>query len=303
MNYDITQADRAPLPHSGETESRCLGYRADDWAKPYTKYFRDQTQPIQEQAREALIAGTVPCEWGLRLPEAAALMSRRGYLPCETGYTRNEDGLIVVSVLTHMPGVTGEMRNWWFRWHGVETAPYKLWHPSAHLYTAMGEPRNRIAGLTDRQRYLNNVSYVDEYLGPDVSPLTVRFFDQNRMGFGTSGPGETVIVARGRLSTMPVSSAWPIHQVRPTRDGAEMRSRFFVNDVTLLDLPAHSVASAAGRVLTSRVALKLSTPVVKQVAKRKLREFGPDMLFHCASEMNHLATFLPQLYAEFRTEP
>lgn len=303
MKYEITQADRAPLPDSYEMEGRYLGYGADDQAKPYAKFFQAKTLPIQEQAREALIAGPVPSEWGLRLPEAAAAMSRPGYMACETGYTTNADGLVVVSVLTHMPGVTGEMWDWWFGWHGTETARYKLWHPSAHLYTAMGENRSTIAGLTDRQRYVNNVSYVDEYLGPDVSPLTVRFFDQERMGFGPSRPGETVIVARGGLSNMPISFAWLIHQVRATPDGAEMRSRFFVNDVALLDLPPHSVASDAGRALTNRVARKLSTPVVKQVAKRKLREFGPDMLFHCASEMNHLATFPPQLYAEFRKEP
>ncbi|MGL4379636.1 MAG: DAPG hydrolase family protein [Vibrio sp.] len=198
-----------------------------------------------------------------------------------------------------MPGVTGEMWDWWFGWHGTETARYKLWHPDAHLYSAMGENRSNIPGLTDRQKYINNVSYVDEYLGSERSPLSVRFIDPEKFGFSPSKKGETVIVARGGLSTMPISFAWLIHQVRATPDGAEMRSRFFVNDIKLLELPSQSVASKEGKILTNSIVKHIATPTVRYRAKRKLREFGPDMLFHCASEMNHLASFLPELYKEF----
>jgi len=31
--------------------------------------------------------------------------------------------------------------------------------------------------------------------------------------------------------------------------------------------------------------------------------YGYDLLFHCASEMNHLASFLPALYEEFKGTP
>lgn len=299
MRYEITAADRAPIPVSCNSETCYLGYREPDRAKPCVTFFQKKSLPIQEQAREALIAGPVASEWGLRLPDAVRAMSRPGYLPCETGYTTNEDGLVVVSNLTHMPGVTGEMWDWWFGWHGTESARYKLWNPDAHLFTAMGEDRSGMKGLTDRQRYVNNVSYVDEYLGAEMSPLSVRFVDPTRFGFEPSRPGETVIVARGGLSTLPVSFAWLIHQIRATPDGSEMRSRFFVNDVTLLKLPAHAVASKAGRALTGRLAQGVAGPVIEQVAKRKLRAFGPDMLFHNASEMNHLASFLPQLHDAF----
>jgi len=299
MQYELTDADRALLPPTYTSEPRYLGYREADRAKPYAAFFQDRTLPIQDHAREAMIRGPVPAEHGLRLSEAVAAMTRSGYLPCETGYTVNADGLVVVSVSTDMPGVTGEMWDWWFAWHGAETAPYKLWHPDAHLYSSMGQDRTAIPGLSDRQRYVGNVSYVDEYLGAEATPLTVRFIDQERFGFAAPRAGETVIVARGGLSTMPVSFAWLIHQVRATPGGAEMRSRFFVNDVSLLPLPAHAVCSTAGQAMTNQIVQGAAGPIVKQVAKRKLREFGPDMLFHYASEMNHLASFLPKLHAEF----
>jgi hypothetical protein len=202
-----------------------------------------------------------------------------------------------------MPGVTGEMWDWWFGWHGTETARYKLWHPDAHYFSALGEDRSADRSLTDRQRYVDNVSYVDEYLGHERSALSVRFFDPARFGFAPSRPGETTIVARGGLSTAPVSFAWLIHQVRATDNGAEMRSRFIVNDFSVLPLPAHAVTSRAGRAMTAAPLRVTAGRLLPAVAARKVSEFGPVMVQHCAQEMNHLASFLPQLYEEFRDRP
>jgi len=208
-----------------------------------------------------------------------------------------------VSILTRMPGVTGGMWDWWFAWHGSDTSRYKLWHPDAHYFSAMGEDRSGNRELTDRQRYIDNVSYVDEYLGEKRSPLTVRFFDPAKLGFAEAPAGGTTIVARGGLSTMPVSFAWLIHQVRPTDDGCEMRSRFLVNDFEVLGLPAHSSTGAAGSILGNPAARGVAGKVLSRVAKQELRVFGPNMLQHCAQEMNHLASFLPALYEEFRGTP
>ncbi|PXW91971.1 hypothetical protein C7444_12818 [Sphaerotilus hippei] len=300
MRYQLTSADRAPIPASYDIEARYLGYRTEDHAKPYAKYFQKCALPIQAHAREAMITGPVAAEYGIRLSNAADMLARPGYLPQETGYTLNSDGHIVVSVLTKMPGVTGEMWDWWFGWHGAETARYKLWHPDAHVYTGMGEDRSQIPGLSDRQKYINNVSYVDEYLGASFSPLTVRFVDPQSVGFAPSKPGNTVIVARGGLTPLPLSFAWLIHQVRATPDGSEMRSRFFANCVEVLNLPSRSTHSATGKIMTLPVVNGLANTILSSKNFVKLREFGPDMMFHCAQEMNHLASFLPELYAEFK---
>ena len=32
-----------------------------------------------------------------------------------------------------MPGVTPQMWEWWFGWHGSDSRRYKLWHPRAHV--------------------------------------------------------------------------------------------------------------------------------------------------------------------------
>lgn len=303
MKYHVTQADRLPLPGRYTTEPRYLGYNAIDASQPYAEFFQTHTQPIQAQAREALIAGPVASEYGPRLAELVDIMERPGYQPMESGYTLNADGHIVVSVLTRMPGVTGEMWDWWFGWHGTQTARYKLWHPEAHAFSALAEDRSQDRTLTDRQRYIDNCSFVDEYLGESLTPLTVRFIDPQKVGFAPSRPGETTIVARGGFSSSPLSFAWLVHQVRATPDGSEMRSRFIVNDLAVLPVPAASIPPGKAQWLSNPLVRSVANRILPHVTGQKLEQFGPRMLHHCAQEMNHLSTFLPALYERFKGTP
>ena len=84
-----------------------------------------------------------------------------------------------------------------------------------------------------------------------------------------------------------------------------MRSRFWIRPGDLLDLPASLMAEGPGaRLLTNKAVRPLAKPLLARVAPRLLpASFGYDLLFHCASEMNHLASFLPDLYAEFKDTP
>jgi len=302
MRYQTTAADRAPAPASYQTERRYLGYKDADYAQPYAKFFSSTVATVQDHVIEAAALGHFPAEFGYSIDDAARRMSRPGYESMETGYTRLADGRVLVSVLTRMPGVTAEMWDWWFGWHGTETARYKLWHPEAHYYSGMGEDRSSNRSLTDKERYIGNVSYVDEYLGADASPLTVRFIAPTELGFDDPKPGSTIIAARGRFSTLPISFAWLIHQIRPTDDGSEMRSRFFVNDLQILRLPAASMTSGKGRVLAGPIGRAVE-PMARRFGGVKADHFGPAMVMHCAQEMNHLAQFLPALHAEFRDTP
>lgn len=303
MYYHVTRADRLALPASYLTELRYLGYKAADESQPFAYFFQTHTQPIQAQAREALIGGPAASEYGPRLKDLVGVMERPGYQPMECGYTLNAEGHIVVSVLTKMPAVTGEMWDWWFGWHGTQTARYKVWHPEAHVFCAMAEDRSRDRTLTDRQRYIDNCSYVDEYLGETLTPLTVRFIDPEKVGFAAAKPGETTIVARGGLSSSPISFAWLVHQVRATPAGREMRSRFFVNDFALLSVPATSVPPGNARMLTYPFIRPIASKLQAHIANQKLDVFGPRMLHHCAQEMNHLSTILPALYERFAGTP
>ncbi|MFJ2241841.1 DAPG hydrolase family protein [Streptomyces sp. NPDC087859] len=303
IHYAPSAADQAPFPASYAEESRYLGYRRDDKYKPYAKYFRPDTQPVQDHIQEALISGMAPTEYAYTINDAARIMSRPGYHKMETGWTRVPGGLMI-SVLTEMPGVTGEMWDWWFGWHSTETARYKLWYPDAHQFSALGEDRSTDRTLTDRQRYIDNVSYVDEYVGGSLQRLAIRFIDPTRLGFDEPGPGHAVICARVGLSRYPVAQGWLIHQVRPTSDGAEMRSRFFLSDTEILNLPGRDLPGRGASLLSGKAGRKLGNSALPRLSKRVIGPtFGQDLLYHCAAEMNHLASFLPSLHGEFNGTP
>ena len=305
MKYRTSAADRAPLPASYRSEPRYLGYREADFEKPYARFFSRPTRPIQDHVQRALVAGMAPPEYGYEVQEAAERLAAPDYEALETGWTRLKSGVVMVSVLTDMPDVSSQMWDWWFGWHGRETARYKLWYPDAHQYSALGEDRSAVPGLTDRQRYVGNVSYVDEYIGGLLQPLAIRFIDPEQLGIGEV-PGTTHICARVSLSTLPIAFGWLIHQVRPTDRGAEMRSRFFLNTPEMLDVPTASLADdgPGARILRTAVLQRVLDPVLPRVTTHLLpASIGTDMMFHCAAEMNHLAGFLPALYEEFQGQP
>lgn len=304
QRYQVSTADQRPLPESYRMESRHLGLSEAERGRPFAHYFEPNVRPLQAHARDALLAGRAPRELGFELDEVVVRLSAPGYQAMESGWTRTERGTLVVSCLTDMPRVTAAMWDWWFGWHSTDSARYKLWHPGAHQYAALGEDRSADRGLSDRSRYIDNVSYVDEYIGGVYNRLTIRFCDPERFGFRTRAD-TTHICARVGLSDLPVAAGWVVHQVRPTEDGSEMRSRFFLGHAEVLQVPSRSVsAPAVARVLTNPLGRVALAPVVSIVGRSRTRDHvGHDLLHHCASEMNHLAGFLPELYAEFKGMP
>jgi hypothetical protein len=189
---------------------------------------------------------------------------RPGYLPLETGIARCADGGLSVAVWTAWPGTTAAMIDWWFGWHLARTERYKLWHPQAHFFAQPRLDLSDVPGLTDRERYIGNTSWVDEYIGPVPSRLAIAFHDPSDIGLDQSvlksaGYG-TMVCALVTDSDRGNQLARLVHAVRATPWGSEMRSRFIFPP---------------------------GTPDF----------IGPPMLDHCWTEMTHLASFLPKLFA------
>ncbi|MBJ7470500.1 MAG: hypothetical protein JHD16_04330, partial [Solirubrobacteraceae bacterium] len=268
-------------------ESRYLGYRAADQARPYAKYMKARVDPPQPQVGEAIARGPVapaaiPTRSGL-----GADIHTEGYSPVETGFGRLANGEIWVACLTDMPGVEPHMWDWWFAWHSKESARYKLWHPEAHAYAALRQDRTDAQGLTDQQKYRSNTSYVDEVIGGRMDQLAISFTDPRRFGVDPSRFDGTAICGTVGTALVPVNVGILCHQVRRTEAGSEMRSRFYLNVAGTRGLDLTSVACAIkrGALLPSSITFDL--------------RFGAALLRHCGEEMNHLAGFLPELYAEF----
>lgn len=265
---------------------RYAGYRGDDLTLPYAKYFRTHTDPALPHVVDAYRSHPVDPQ---RIPPFSAItadLRPTGTSAIETGYGQLPNGVTWVAVHTPMPNVTAAMWDWWFGWHSSESARYKLWHPDAHRYAGI-ERDLTAARIPDRARYVGNISYVDEYIGPKMQQLAIAFRDPVAHGFVV--PAEhTIIFGRVGNSIAPVDLGWLAHQVRPTPDGCEMRSRFYLN---IRGLHAPDVEQAACAIARGPSADPRDTTLGIDV--------GRDLLMHCGQEMHHLAGFLPDLYREF----
>jgi hypothetical protein len=273
--------DRSRQVHLGILRNELRGW-------PYERWFRWEMDPLPDHVEQVLGAGEASADDVLSRADVNRLLEP-GYLPLETGYANLPDGTAHAAVLTRFPGATGEMLDWWFGWHGAETERYKLWHPQAHLFTQLRYERTTAAGLTSRQKYIGNTSYVDEYVGPNIFRLAISFREPRDFGldqdsFEEAGIG-TAICARVGFSDRPVESGHLLHLIRETSEGCEMRSRFWLGDVHLRALPDGNPVDS---ILSSRFVRRTLLP----------RRIARDLLVHCAEEMNHLASFLPALFAQ-----
>lgn len=266
-----------------------LGMRSGDLDhKPYAKYWNPQMGEIQSQVQKALLHGVEASELGFTISEANQLLEP-GYLPLENGYTRLENGQIFVAALTKMPGVSGKMIDWWFGWHYLESQRYKLWHPRCHIANRAEKMISDDPELSDREKYLNNPNFVTEYVGNDLQDIIISFsepsnyFDTTR--FQESGIS-TAICGTVGYQMRPLNFGIIIHLIRETDDGCEMRSRFWLGKAVIRNVSSNGILNKiAGSKFVSKHAVPLSV--------------GRDMVVHCSMEMNHLASFLPNLYKDY----
>ncbi len=251
-----------------------LGYRGGDAQTPWGRFYQPTMAPLPRHVAGALEHGPQADPVLPEFDSAAELLDQEDH-ETENGYGRLSDGGLQVSVRTDMPGVTPAMWEWWFGWHGSDARRYKLWHPRAHVSAQWSD------GGADGW-YLGRTSLVTEYLGSVRTRAAIRFVEPAELGL-TVPADQAAICARLGSPDLPVDVGWLIHHVRPTSDGSQMRSRFWMG----------------GRHVAVRAnvsGIRLADRVVRPVAARMLPD-PRDLLVHCAQEMNHLAGFLPELCA------
>lgn len=188
------------------------------------------------------------------------------------GWTRQADGTVLVQCATPFPGASPEMFDWWFWWHQVDSDRYRMWYPGAHIAVRARYPeRLSQPGLSHRERYVGNDSFVTEYIGPRLERLRIRFRPQTEFSIPDA---ETAICAWVSLSRLPVRFARMVHRVREVEGGCELHSRFEIG----VGLP--------------RLLRWLALP----------RNVGEDLYEHCRTEYARLATMLPELFQEHNPE-
>jgi len=270
-------------------EQHYLGMRPGDLdGKPYAKYWQPEMRPLQDPVAQAVLHGSEAGDLAFPMDEADRLLEA-GYLALENGFAKLWNGTLFVAVRTDMPRVSGAMFEWWMGWHYMEHQRYKLWHPRAHIANGTAEMRGDDPALSDREKYMTT-HRVTEYVGDRREEITITFRDpatvfSNPSRFAESGT-TAMICGRVGLQRAPVTLGHLIHQIRETPGGSEMRSRFWLGPPQLDRLGS---GNPLNRMLASNA-----------ISSRLLgANLGHDMLVHCGMEMQHLAGFLPDLYADY----
>lgn len=237
--------------------------------------------PAPARIREAAAQGIRREEF---LPGDQARLVLDVPIPPADGVWRADDGRVLVTCTTDLPGVTPQMVDWWFGWHLPSSERYRLWHPKAHVASRVKDDRSSIPD--DRRRYLQNVSYIDEYIGARLEKLAIVFVAPGEFGFeDLDARGATAICASTSDRTAGGEGGSLIHLVVSTGNGSQMRSGFWLGTIR------HNIA-LIDRLLGGLLNTKLMRNIL--VSDR----MALDLLLHCGEEMNHLARFLPQLYAD-----
>jgi len=257
--------------------------------KPYAHFFRDELW-LHDDVLPYLRAPMDPAQ-ALRPRDELNRLLEPGYQEVETGYCGLPDGSGYTTSLTRFPGATAEMFRWWFWWHSVEAARYTLWFPWNHV-SALAQDRGVLTapGLTDEQRYIGNSHVIDEYIGADLQKITIDFVPPGELGIDEGALAGAGIHGSAcgyvSLRTPGLRCATMVHLIRDTDDGFELRSRYFLAD--------HLVLGRGNRTLDI-------DKLVPASAKTRFagERLAYEQLLHDQIEFTHLASFLPDLYAEF----
>ena len=177
-----------------------LGYRDGDADTDYGAFFDPEMAALPGHVVTALQHGPQADQVLLEFDRAAMLLDE-GYQPTETGYGWLRTGGFQVSVRTDMPGVTPQMWQWWFGWHGSQTRRYKLWHPRAHASARWAD------GGGDGS-YVGRTSLIEEYLGSAYAKAAIRFSSPLSSGW------------RRRPTRSPSAHVWVRRRLRSTSDGS-----------------------------------------------------------------------------------
>lgn len=214
-------------------------------------------------------------------------------LPAETGWCTLPDGVGYVAARTAMPGVSGEMVDWWFDWHPRDPIRYRVWHPLAHFSNSIDPPPDADAATAmPAKPFWGATHHPVEDVGVGVAHARISFLRPTELGFSAEGlddPRVATIVGghvgddrrRARHSLM-------VHVFLADGDGVVLRSRFWFGALMRPYLPG-PLAGAAEPLLNTAFVRRRLLPA----------ELPRAVAGHCIEEYANLAELLPGLYERY----
>jgi phloretin hydrolase len=264
--------------------------------KPYASYMSRAPARVPTNILQAIQAGPMDPKDVLPFEKINDMLTP-GYHAVETGHCRLPDNSGYVAVLTTMPGVTGEMLDWWFWWHAAaEDLRYKIWYPGSHLGIRITNQDQLLnPKLSARERYWHNPHYAKEDVGIGVDTMRITFMPPAEFGFDASRFEQanvaTIISTRVGSESKHAEHTDMCHFVRKTSDGVEMRSRFWIGRKIRFNLLRED-SFINRHIVDTNLIRKLAIP----------SDAPYQTAMHCAQEYNNLKEFLPELYREYGKE-
>ena len=254
-----------------------------DKGKSYYKYYQ---QDIYEGPKE--IYAEIE-KGGFKNSDAMTIHERNklfddGYLPGEFGYWVLDDGTATIANRIFLPGVNGEMFDWWFAWHPIDRLRYAIWDNLDHFDVRLEQAEKaRDLSLSLRQRHWGSVHHIIENIGLGWDMLVAHFQDPADMGYDArkidTRQCSTLVCANcfsygnEHIPDIPVVMT---HFVRPVDGGCELRTRFWFGWEIIDKEPVRKIPAG------------LSIPA----------EIPKALLCHNVREFSNLSKILPSVYAE-----
>lgn len=255
-----------------------VGVSKEEKNLSYFKYFEQEMAKIPQDKLDIWNGDAVSEEKCLSFDNKDLYLEGIDDEFCQTGFGVAKDGTGFVANTTYMPGVTGEMLDWWFAWHSVGSdLRYKMWDNEDH-YFARADKVDYVCDpnvpMNQKTWGVNHVILEDIGLEPEL--LKLCFKSPKDFGYTPEIVGkekcESMVCAIGESTV----AAAMTHKWYPYKDGVLFCSRFWigfglVEGKIIKTLPEH---------------VKLPIIVPKTL-------FG-----HNIKEYQNLAAILPKVYAE-----
>lgn len=248
--------------------------------QPYAKYYSQPMSPPADGVYESIVS---PADPSLALaPNGINKLLEPGARALERGWCVLPDGSCYVAGYADMPGVTTEMLEWWFAWHGLESLRYMIWDRDDHFAVHVRPDtinRRFDKTLSWRERNWNTTDVVVEDVGTGVVTLEISFASPESVGYDMKpfkDGGFAAINANICLQGQEQFVSFT-HNARPTKTGIELRSCFWLGWV---------------------VENGQRKRVQKDMPQAEIAKLAKGLARHCTKEYHNLAAILPSVYAE-----